>query len=68
MDINCLVDGELQVIDDSLLIRMDGVQDTEQATVTSVEYYLPGRTEHVHRSAHIALKGSGMDLLQGAFA
>lgn len=62
MKIMCLVD-------ESMLDKVEGVDEDERATINWVEYRLKGDTEIVHRSAHVALKdGNGTELLQGAFA
>ena len=41
-------------MDDSLLVKQEGVVDNENEYTTWVEYWLDG--ELVHRSAHVTLK------------
>jgi hypothetical protein len=41
-------------MDESLLVKQEGVIDTENEMTTWVEYWLDG--ELVHRSAHVTLK------------
>lgn len=41
-------------MDDSLLVKQEGVVDNDDEYTTWVEYWLEG--ELVHRSAHVALK------------
>jgi hypothetical protein len=55
-------------MDESDLDKRQGVDEDDSAKVSWVEYRLPGGTQIVHRSAHVELKGEGMDILQGAFA
>ena len=43
-------------MDDSLLVKKEGVVDNENEYTTWVEYWLDG--ELVHRSAHVTLKKS----------
>ena len=42
------------MMDDSLLVKTEGVKDNEDERTTWVEYRLGG--EVVHRSAHVTLK------------
>ncbi len=53
-------------MDDSFLIKKEGLVDNEDERTTSVEYWLDG--ELVHRSAHVTLKTSppGMEAVAGA--
>ena len=41
-------------MDDSLLVKQEGIVDNENELTTWVEYWLDG--ELVHRSAHVTLK------------
>lgn len=43
-------------MDDSLLVKQEGVVDNDNEYTTWVEYWLDG--ELVHRSAHVTLKKS----------
>lgn len=43
-------------MDDSLLVKQEGVVDNDDEYTTWVEYWLDG--ELVHRSAHVTLKKS----------
>ena len=48
------------------LTRKSGSDEDDRAKIEWVEYYHPSQTEHVHRSAHVALKqGLG---IEGALA
>jgi hypothetical protein len=51
-------------MDDSLLVKQEGVVDNDDEHTTWVEYWLDG--ELVHRSAHVTLKK--MPALAGAEA
>lgn len=51
-------------MDDSLLVKQEGVVDNDDEYTTWVEYWLDG--ELVHRSAHVTLKK--MPALAGAEA
>lgn len=48
------------------LIKTSGVSD--DASVSWVEYRLPGSDDIIHRSAHVDLKGDGMGLYQAVLA
>jgi len=43
-------------MDESLLIKSEGVVDNENEFTTWVEYRLPGQDRIIHRSAHVTLK------------
>jgi hypothetical protein len=49
-------------MDESLLVKTEGVVDNENERTAWVEYRLPGSDEIIHRSAHVTLK-EGMSLL-----
>jgi hypothetical protein len=43
-------------VEDSVLIKSEGVVDTDDEYTTWVEYRFPGSDLIVHRSAHVTLK------------
>jgi len=43
-------------LEESTLIKTEGLIDNENEKTTWVEYRLPGNDEIIHRSAHVALK------------
>lgn len=43
-------------IEESTLVKTEGVVDNENEYTTWVEYRLPGSDEIIHRSAHVTLK------------
>jgi len=48
--------GPISIMDESLLIKSEGVVDNENEFTTWVEYRLPGQDRIIHRSAHVTLK------------
>lgn len=56
-------DAPIIEMDDSLLVRSDGVVDNENERTTWVEYRLasePNSERAVHRSVHVTLKKAGV--------
>jgi hypothetical protein len=49
-------DGIEADVDESLLIKTDGVLDNDNERTTWVEYRFPGSDVIVHRSVHVTLK------------
>lgn len=54
--IDVLVDGAIEQMDDSQLVKTIEVDDNEDRVVTAVVYRLPGCDTILHRSAHVHLK------------
>lgn len=50
------VDGTEDDVDDSLLVKTEGVTDNENEITTWVEYRFPGEDRIVHRSVSMQLK------------
>jgi hypothetical protein len=53
-------------MDEGVLIRTDGEDDTNDAVVRWVEYRIPDSDEVIHRSAHIEVKLGIMSQALGA--
>lgn len=53
---------------ENALDKRVGVDDNDDAKVFWVEYRMPGADDIVHRSAHVALKGEGVELIQAVLA
>lgn len=49
-------DGRDDRVDESLLVKSEGVIDTANEYTTWVEYRFPGSEVIVHRSAHVTIK------------
>ena len=49
-------DGTEDDVEDTLLIKTEGVLDNDHEYTTWVEYRFPGDDRIVHRSAHVTLK------------
>lgn len=56
-------------VDESLLVKTEGVDENDNEIATWVEYRFPGRAVVVHRSVHVQLKKwpEGLGSVLGAF-
>jgi hypothetical protein len=62
--IDVLINGQMGVMDEADLLKLEGGFENENEIAKWVQYHLPATGEMVHRSAHVHLKkaifGEGM--------
>lgn len=57
--VHILDQGVERDVDESLLVRTDGVIDNARERIVWVEYRFPDSDVIVHRSAHVTIKSMG---------